>query len=359
MNLLDNLSKIKEIDKSSVLESVELLPDQIKQAWEDVSQIKIPSSIGQAKNIVVAGMGGSALGARIIDSLSFEVLDVPLEIINGYHLPDYTGQDTLVIVSSYSGNTEETLSCCLEAIRRKARVFAIATGGKLADLARKNNLTAYVFRPKYNPSQKPRLGLGYSIVAQLAVLAKCGLVRLKEAQVNEVINHLNDLQDKISPATPSEKNLAKKTALLMKDKIAVLISSEHLIGATHTFKNILNETAKTFSVRFSIPEMNHHLLEGLAYPHQNKQVLKFLFLESDFYDAEIKKRISLTKDVIQKNGIAWENLQIKGRTRLIQVFETIYLGGFISFYLAVLNDVDPGTIPWVDYFKRKLKKFGQ
>lgn len=354
MNLLGNDQKIKEIDRSGVLSSIELLPFQIKQAWDEVFRIRIPAEFKKVRDIVVAGMGGSALGARIIDSLSFEVLDVPLEIVNGYHLPAYADKDSLVIISSYSGNTEETVSCCLEAIKRKCQIFVICTGGKLGKLAKNKNLPAYIFRPKFNSSKQPRLGLGYSITAQLALLSKAGLVRLSQAQISEVINYLDNLKANLTITSSSKKNLAKKAALSLRDKIIVFFSAEHLIGAAHAAKNMLNESSKAFAVRFSIPEANHHLLEGLSFPIENQKVLKFLFLESDFYDPEIKKRIRVTKEVIEKNGLPHQSLKIKGRTRLMQVFETIYLGGFISFYLAILYRVDPAPIPWVDFFKKKL-----
>lgn len=355
MNLLDNIQKIKELDPSSVLESTVLLPEQIKQAWDEIFQAKMPPSCFKgARNIIVAGMGGSALGARIIDSLNFEVLDLPLEIVNGYHLPAYADKNSLIIISSYSGNTEETLSCCLEAIKKKSQIFIISSGGKLSGLAKKNNLPAYIFQTRYNPSGQPRLGLGYSIAAQLALLSKCRFVRLGEAQITEAINYLHELREKISVEVEQKENIAKKTASLLRQKAIVLVSAEHLNGATHTFKNMLNETSKTFAVRFSLPEMNHHLLEGLSYPVQNKKWLKFLFFISEIYDPEIKKRVEITKEVIEKNGLSCLSLRIRGRTRLVQVFETIYLGGFISFYLAMLYRVDPAHIPWVDFFKSKL-----
>ena len=360
MDVLDNPQTVQELDKSSVLESTSLLPDQIEQAWEEVFKIDIPlTKLEKVKNIVVAGMGGSALGAGIIDSLSFEALDVPLEIIKGYHLPAYADKNSLAIISSYSGNTEETVSCCLEAMRRKCQVFAITTGGQLADLAKKNKLSAYIFRARHNPSRQPRMGLGYSITAQLAILSRCKLIRLSEAQIAEAVNFLKQMAPSVTFDVPSQKNIAKKTALSLRNKAVVLVSSEHLIGATHAFKNMLNENSKVFAVRFSVPEMNHHLLEGLAHPAENKQLLKFLFLESAMYDPEIKKRLKITQNVVEKNGIPCLTLKINGRTRLTQVFETIYLGEFISCYLSFLYDTDPAPIPWVDYFKSSLEKYSK
>ena len=333
-----------KLDRSSVLESAQLLPDQIEQAWEEFQAIEIPEKFKKVKNVVVAGMGGSALGARIIDSLKFEILDVPLEIVNGYHLPAYANQDSLVIISSYSGNTEETLACLDEALKRKCAVFAIASNGQLAKTVEKRQIPAYIFRPKENPSNQPRMGLGYSVSAQLALLAKCQLLKVNDAQIQEVINYLKKLKPE-----PAQK-LAQK----LKKKIPVLVSSEHLEGSAHAFKNMLNENSKNFSVSFVIPEMNHHLLEGLARPSQNKKLLKFVFIESDFYDQPIKIRFKVTKEVVKKNKIPWLSLELTGRTRLIQVFELIYFASLTSIYLALLSGFDPAPIPWVDYFKEQL-----
>jgi len=341
----------------SILASAALLPEQIKQAWEEVSALKLPEEFKKVGNIIVAGMGGSALGARIIDALAFEILTVPLEIVNGYHLPAYVGPNSLVIISSYSGNTEETVSCAVEAIKKKAQIFLISTGGKIGLLSKKKKLPAYIFNPKFNPAKQPRLGLGYSIASQMAVLARSGLINLEKGQLTEVINFLKDQEEKASLSTPISRNPAKQMAQALKGRAIAIISSEHLVGAAHAFKNMINENSKNFAAGFSIPEMNHHLLEGLAHPRQNRKFLKFVFLESALYDSEIKKRFKITQEIVRRNKVPVFNWVLKGRTRLTQVFEVVYLGAFVSSYLALAYRVDPIPIPWVDYFKAELKKF--
>lgn len=356
MAKLDNFKKIKVLDRSSVLEAASLFPDQINQTWEEVSRLEFLSPPAEIKNIIVVGMGGSALGARIIDSLSFEVLKVPLEIVNGYHLPAYVGKNSLVLISSYSGNTEETLSGYQEARKKAGSVFLITTNGKLAKWAKKDHQPAYVFKAPFNPSGQPRLGVGYSVAAQLAVLSYYRLIRVEKSQISQVINDLEDLKEKLGLATPVKQNPAKKMAKCLQGKIIVLVSSEHLNGATHAFKNMLNENSKVFSTRFSLPEMNHHLLEGLAFPKENKKILKFLFIDSSIYDPEIKKRLKVTQEVVAKNRVDLEVLKIKSRTRLGQVLELVMFGEFTSAYLGFLNGLDPAPIPWVDFFKERLSK---
>lgn len=357
MKKLDNLEFIRKKDRSAVLESVRLLPEQINQAWEEVLALDLAwARFKKAENMVAAGMGGSALGAFIIDSLGFEVLNRPLEIVKGYHLPAYANDKTLMIASSYSGQTEETLSCFKEALARKCLMLAITTGGKLAKMAKKNKVSCYKFNPRFNPSGQPRLGLGYSITAQLAVLAKMSLIRFGHSQINQCLNFLNQERALYEPTNPTKNNLAKKIALAFKNKAVLVIGAEHLIGVSHAFKNMLNENGKTFAVRFSIPELNHHLLEGLTKPPLAKKVFKFLFLESNFYNQAVQKRMAATGEIIGKNGYQKLCLKLKGETRLTQVWETVFLGGFVSAYLALLYGLDPGPIPWVNYFKKKLKK---
>jgi glucose/mannose-6-phosphate isomerase len=353
--ILDDPKAIKKLDKTGMLESASLLPDQIKQTWEEVFKVRIDvSKFRQAENIIAAGVGGSSLGAKIIDSLNFEVLKVPLEVVTSYHLPAYANRKSLVIVSSYSGNTEETLSCYREAVRRGCQVFTITNNGQLAELATKNRTPLYLLLPRYNPSHQPRMGLGYSITAQLALMARVDLIHFDEAQVTRIIRHLESLRGDFIAGGDSDTNQIKKLAPAFKDKAVAICSAEHLIGAAHAFKNMVNENSKTFAVRFSLPEMNHHLLEGLGFPQSAKKTLKFLFLESDIYDQKIKKRLKITQQVIDKNGYDWVSLKLNGHTRVEQAFEVVYLGGFFSVYLGLLNNVDPAPIPWVDFFKEQL-----
>ena len=139
-------------------------------------------------------------------------------------------------------------------------------------------------------------------------------------------------------------------------KIPILISAEHLKGISHSFKNQLNENAKTFSLLFDIPELNHHLMEGLANPKEAKNLLHFLFFESDLYSDKIQKRFPLTKDVVEKNGISTSVYKLKGSTKLEQIFEILKFGSLISLELSKKYEVDITSIPWVDYFKNELSK---
>ena len=336
------------------MDSIIALPEQVDQAFREVTALEIPKEYGSAKNIVVTGMGGSALGGRIADSLTLSGLRAPLEVSTEISLPKYVNEESLVIVSSYSGGTAETIASLKDAIDKKAMIIGVTSGGKLEEILKKEKLPRYVYNPVANPSNQPRMGLGYSIISTLTILAKLSFLTLDETDILRIVRLMGEAISEFGPDSPQNKNLAKGLAVKLKGKIPVLVASEHLVGTAHAFKNQLNENAKAFSLLFDIPEMNHHLLEGLRNPHQAKELLNFVLLESELYSEEIKKRYPITRDVIEQNGVETSLYKPRGEKKLEQIFEVLVLGSFVSLYLAILNDLDPSPIPWVDYFKSKL-----
>jgi glucose/mannose-6-phosphate isomerase len=353
---LDNLQEVAKIDKSNLLSSIEALPDQFNQAWDEVFQTSMAEDLLSVKNIVVSGMGGSALGGRIVDSLILERALSPIEVSTEFKLPNYVGPETLVVASSYSGNTQETISSAEEALAKKAKVFVISTGGKLAEVAKEQGLPSYIFKPTHNPSNQPRMGLGYGIGAVLALLAKGKYIQISEEEKNGVVETCRKFVSENSIRIPSSNNLAKRIAQNFFNKAVVLVASEHLLGVAHAFKNQLNENSKTFSVLFDLPELNHHLMEGLANPKSVKPILLFFFIASGLYSPEVRKRYPLTLEVVEKNNVATGTFECLSSTKLDQIFEVLTIGEYVSFYLSLLYDTDPTPIVWVDYFKQKLDK---
>lgn len=350
-----NLNQIDPDKYKLLLDSIRMYPNQIRQAWEEINSTDVPKECFLARKVVIAGMGGSALGGRIIDSLIVERSRVPIEVFTEYHIPSYVDNNTLVIVSSYSGNTEETIIDTHQAIKKNAKIFVITTDGNLAKLKESENLSGYIFDPKFNPSKQPRLSLGYSITSILAILSRCEFISISNSEIEDTVKFLNDYIKDIDIKSKENINVAKSLAKNLMGKIPVLIASEHLVGSAHAFKNQLNETAKTFSVIFDIPELNHHLMEGLKNPKNAKQILKFLFFESDKYLPHVKKRYPITQDVVSQNNCEYLIYKLRSEKKIIQAYELLILGSFVSFYLSYLYDCDPLTIPWVDYFKEKLR----
>jgi glucose/mannose-6-phosphate isomerase len=343
-----------EKEYEAVKATIQKYPQQLKQSWEDVRSIDVPNSYKNVKNIVFCGMGGSALGARMIDSLCFGQLSIPLEVFNEYHLPRYVNDDTLVVISSYSGTTEETLSDLHDkALAKGAKVFGITTGGSLATELQEKKIPSYIFEPINNPSGQPRMGIGYSAGAFLALLSMLGLIDLKEDDIYSAISAMQEASKHYASETDVE-NTAYNLSQKLVGKMPILVSSEHLVGTIHTIKNQFNESAKTFASSFDLPELNHHLLEGLDHPKTNKDNLHFVFFNSHLYTDRIQKRYPITQEVLTKNGIEHTSFAPTSTNKLTQVFESLVFGSFVVYYLTKSYEIDPLAIPWVDYFKKAL-----
>lgn len=349
MTTLDNKYKL-------VLNTIKSYPEQLTQAWKEIRQIKLPENFDNLKNVVVCGMGGSALGARMVKSLVYKDIHVPIEIVNQYHIPAYASDNSLVISYSYSGNTEEAISSLEDSIKRETKIFGITTGGKLAQILKESNLPCYIFDPKNNPSKQPRMAIGYAVGSILSLLSKTNLIDLTEANIDDAVKAMRKTILDYDQTVAEKANLAKQLANSLKNKAVILVASEHLAGCAHTIKNQFNESAKTFSALFDIPELNHHLMEGLTNPDAIKNIFHFLFINSKLYSERVKIRYPLTMEVIKKNGYKYSEFKPKSANPLSEMLEVLVFGSFVVYYLSKNYSIDPTTIPWVDYFKEKLRK---
>ena len=227
------------------------------------------------------------------------------------------------------------------------KITGITSGDQLRDFFKASNITSLIFDPKFNPSGQPRLGTGYMVLGTIALLNKLGLIAVSDDEVSQAIKELEENQESIKEKA---QNLAGK----IQGFIPVVISAEFLTGNAHILRNQFNETAKSFSAFSILSELNHHLMEGLKNPNDKK--LLFLFISSNFYSDKLKKRLELTKDVVGKNNVVFDEYKPEGTSKLSQVLNVLSFGGYLTFYLAMLYGQDPSLIPWVDYFKEQLEK---
>lgn len=353
-SILDSREQIKAIDKSNLLGSVESLADQITDALNQAKDIAVPSDYKLAKNVVVSGMGGSALGSHIIKSLFKSELKVPFDVVSHYELPGYVNSDTLVLLSSYSGTTEETLASAEDAKKRGAKIMVITSGGPLAKMAGDNNWPLYLIKATYNPSNQPRLAIGYAIAGQLALFAKAGVVPDEGVALIAAASNLKKMISGLSPEAP--ENPAKLLAFSAFDKHIIFVGAEHLTGAAHVVNNQINENAKTLTSEWHLPEFNHHFMEALSYPKLAKDTTIFLIFNSALYSQRVQKRVLLTKDLLEQKGFEAHTILATSESKLEQVFEVIQIGEFLALYLPMLYGIDPSGIPNVDWFKSEMAK---
>jgi glucose/mannose-6-phosphate isomerase len=355
-SVADFQAVIDKLDVSNTIGSIEQLGDQIQHVWELAKSVSFDSSYADINKVIVAGMGGSALGTHVIQTVYKDELTVPVIIASDYTVPNYVDEHTLVIGSSYSGNTEETLSAVYDAHKKGAKIAGISAGGKLAEFLKTNNFPALIFEPKYNPSNSPRMALGYSVFGQIALFSRLGLLKVSESDYQQVLDTIANVHLRTSRHIEKSQNQAMLLAFNLIDRIPVFTIAEHLEGAAHVVANQTNENAKTYSEYRVVPEINHHLMEGLQFPKKTEDTLYFVTVHSELYMDHNKKRMDLTEQVLDQNHIEYLSIHLKGQTKLAQAFELLLLGSYTGFYLSMMHDIDPTPIPWVDWFKDQLAK---
>ncbi len=354
MKTLNDTQKISKLDKSKMFRSIEELPLQCEQAWTEIKQLKVPSRYKKYSHIVVNGMGGSGLGAHTALSLFRKQLKMPFEITHSYQIPKAVGPNTLYFAVSYSGNTEEIISAYHKAKKRGAKIVIIAKGGQLSQLAKKDKQLAYIFEEKYNTCQQPRMGVGYNLISLLGLLKKLKLINITDRQFESALLACRrvNTKNKITVKNGLAKNIASK----LHGHVPIVVASEFLEGNAHILSNQINENGKNFATYFTIPELNHHLLEGMGNPAGKTGNLYFSFFTSNLYNPRNQKRYDITRKILNKYKVKSFTYKLKAKSELAQSLEMLALGSYIGYYLAMLNNIDPSPIPWVDYFKAQLKK---
>lgn len=328
-----------------VLETMRLFPKQCVQTAEDFGRITKPV-YESLKNITVCAMGASAFGYQIANSLFKNSLKIPLLLHSDYDLPDYIDKNSLVICVSYSGQTEETISSYKEAKSRDANIFVITQqNSELGNLALTDHKDVYFIEPKFNPANQPRMATGYTTTSMLLLLNLLELIGATD--IIRITNYLTHNLDEL-------EEQAKETANKLQDKMILIIAGQHLSGNAHILRNQFNESAKNMAFYNILPELNHHLLEGLTFPKQVKKYMTSVFIDSGFYSNKIKLRSDLTKEILLKNNINNISLKFQTENKIQEVFLLLAFNGFLSYYFSKVNKVNPVEIPWVNYFKEKL-----
>ena len=327
-------------------------PAQCQYASGIAQDTKIAFTKRDFKNIVFAGLGGSAIGADLVKSYLYFESKVPISAAREYELPAYVDSSTLVFVSSYSGNTEETLSAYSEALGKGSHIIAFSSGGKLKEYAAKDKIT-FIEIPKGLP---PRAALGYSSIVPLGVLAKLRLIKNITGALNEMIKTLEELRDKcLKPAIAQKDNIAKYIAARLFDKLTFIYSSSvHFDAVATRFRGQLNENSKTLALTHVFPEMNHNEIVGWENPKKLFKNFVVIMLRDKYMHPRVSLRMDITKEMIRKEGVNVLEIWSRGQDLLSRMFSLIYIGDFISFYLAILYGVDPTPVGKVNYLKQRL-----
>jgi glucose/mannose-6-phosphate isomerase len=347
---LDNVSVYRQFDRSGMLNHLHQFPEQCQKAWEKVNRFELPREYNKISSVVIAGMGGSAIGGDIVRRLALAESKAPVWVHRDYGLPAFVDENTLLIASSYSGNTEETLSAFTASLGTGAKKLAITSGGKLKDLARREGVPTFVI----DYQAPPRAAFPHSFMPLLGIFQKLGLLADKSADVQESGDVLNDLSADLIETRPLASNPAKQLANILRGHIAVIYGAEILSEVAQRWKGEFNENSKAWAFFESFPELNHNAAVGYEFPVEVKDRMLVLILRSSLLGPRNLLRYEATAKLLAKAGISYQLVEARGRSALAQMLSLVLLGDYSSFYLAILNEVDPSSTDAINFVKQYL-----
>lgn len=349
---LDNWTLFQKIDPDDMLGRIAELPQQCHDAWANVQSLELPPKHRQVNKIVVLGMGGSAIGGDLLRTLAEPECALPIVTNRDYTVPTFISAETLVIASSYSGNTEETLSAFEEARKRGAALLAITTDGKLAQRARELRVPLLTFRYQ----SQPRAALGYSLVSLIGVVQKLGFIGDKSDNLEEAITVMDTLQKEIRETIPVTKNPAKQLAKRLYGRLPVVYGSGYLAEVAHRWKTQFNENAKAWSFFEQLPELNHNAVVGYQFPKGLAERILVVMLTSSLKHPRNRVRLQITQEILTRHRVSCETIEAHGKSPLAQMLSAIHFGDYVSYYLAMLYEVDPTPVKVINYLKKRLEQ---
>jgi len=349
-SVIESVERIRAADPEDMLGRIKELGKQIRDAWKIAMTSTLPPAYADVRNITVTGMGGSAIGGDLAAALLADELKVPMSVHRDYGLPAYVGRDSLVIASSYSGNTEETLSAFEEARKRGAKVLALTTGGTLATQARASNYPVVTFSYK----ARPRATLGYSLGLVLGSLTRLGLVRDLSGDLDAAVADLAKLEERVHEG--ARTNDAKKLAIELYGRIVFAYGAGVMGVMARRVKGQWNENAKNWSAYDVMSELNHNAVVGFPNPQIAREAISVLMLRSDRDNPRHKIRFDVTRELLDRASIQHKSLQFAGSNMLSEVLQMTLFTDYVTFYVALLNGADPSPNTSIDYLKERLAK---
>ncbi len=347
---LDDPELHRSLDPSGLRERIANLPYQCLHAWEQGLSFSLPSHYRNVRNVVVAGVGGSAIGGELMGDLISKNGSPLVTVCRDYRLPPDLGPDSLVIASSYSGNTEETIAAFQDAIQRGAKVVVVTTGGRLLQLARSEGVPVFLIDYR----GEPRTALGYSFLVPLAMLQNLELVANNDEAVLEASEVLFALGHRLEPQTPIHDNPAKELSVTLHGKLIVIYGGGMLCGVARRWKTQFNENAKAWAFVELLPEAGHNAIAGLQWPKPMGKNTCGVLLNTLSLHPRIKLRYQVIEELLGKAGVECRTVDGEGQSLLAQMLSAVMFGDYTSYYLALLNGEDPSPVPPLDYLKSRL-----
>lgn len=347
---LDDLDRFGRLDPAGMLQQIEGLPGQLAAAWEMGSALKL-SAGDPPHQAVLAGMGGSAIGADLVAAYAAPLAPIPVIIWRDYGLPAWArGPETLVVVSSHSGNTEETLSAYAAARAVQARLLAITTGGELARRAAVDGVDVWRFE---HPGQ-PRAAVGFSFGLVLAAMHRLGVLSDPAAEVAEAVAAMRAQQSRLQAHIPAANNPAKRLAGQFVGRWPIVLGSGVLAPVARRWCTQLAEVAKSVGQFDFLPEADHNMLAGVLHPEAMITQAMVLGLRSASDHPRNVLRVEATRQILMVEGFNTDILDAEGASAMAHQWTALHFGDYVAYYLAMAYGVDPTPIPAIESLKQRL-----
>ena len=348
---LDDSATFKNLDPANMLAEIDALPGQLADAWA-LGQRQALGDISGIRQIVLAGMGGSAIGADLLAAYAAPLASVPLIVWRDYDLPAFAlNQETLVVACSHSGNTEETISAFDMALDSNVPAIAISTGGALGERARAAGRPLWTFKH----AGQPRAAVGYSFGLLLALVARLGLIPDPEDELTAAVQAMEAQQRTIEADSPVAENSAKRMAGQFMGRWPTIIGSGILEPVARRWRTQIAELAKALAQFEALPEADHNMVAGVMQPEQLFGSTMVIFLRASFEDERNLHRVDVTRSLLMLEGFNTDVIEAEGGTRLAQQWTSLHYGDYTAYYLAMAYGIDPTPVEAIEDLKRRLK----
>jgi glucose/mannose-6-phosphate isomerase len=363
-----------ELDQANMIELLEEFPLKMRDALRLGEEFSIPTDFSPTptpvldsatptaftsisaqsfKNIVVLGMGGSAIGGDLLSDYLADELSIPIVVIRGYDIPKFVDENSLVFAVSYSGNTEETLSALKRCLEAKARVIALTSGGKFAALARENNFLVI----KVPAGIQPRAAISYLFFPILKVLERIGIAKERHEEIEETLDILQELSKEYDAKSPLKNNFAKKVAMSLYQHLPLIYGSEGLLEVVAMrWKTQINENSKWPCFWNVFSELDHNEIVGYEIENSINRQVKIVYLQDKEGLSRVEQRREITRKIIEDKVAEFIVCPTRGKGKMARMFSLIFLGDLASYYLAILNQVDPSPVACIEDLKKELTK---
>ncbi len=347
---LNNSGSYSSLDPSGLRHRIRDLPRHCEQAWQRAQSFDFPWIGEPIEQVVIGGMGGSAIAGDLVADLASQQPVVPIKVVRGFDLPVALNEHSLAVLCSYSGNTEETLSLFRQARMTGARVLVVAGGGALREEAVGRGIPVL----EIDAPGEPRSAVGYNLMLLLGALDRLGVVATAEQELQQAISAVDRQNSTMGEGVVTSDNPAKQLATDLVGKMVIVVSGGLFTGVGRRWKSQFNENAKAWAFFEELPELLHNTVEAFRGVSGEGQDLFVLLLQPGAVNPDLLDRYSVVAELVKNSGLQFRTLEAVNGSPLAQMLAMLSFGDWVSYYLALLKDVDPSATPAIELGKETL-----